>query len=69
MSKQGNRYAAEFWSKEGCASSKLLRPRNQGLTLRLNSGPKTAKLRLCLLFIHPRAPNLIGLRSAGTMPA
>ena len=28
-----------------CASSKLLRPRNQGLTLRLNSGPKTAKLR------------------------
>ena len=27
------------------ASSKLLRPRNQGLTLRLNSGPKTAKLR------------------------
>ena len=25
--------------------------------------------RLCLLFIHPRAPNLIGLRSAGTMPA
>ena len=30
---------------EGCASSKLLRPRNQGLTLRLNSGPKTAKLR------------------------
>ena len=24
---------------------------------------------LCLLFIHPRAPNLIGLRSAGTMPA
>ena len=25
--------------------------------------------QLCLLFIHPRAPNLIGLRSAGTMPA
>ena len=24
---------------------------------------------LCLLFIHPRAPNLIGLRSPGTMPA
>ena len=24
---------------------------------------------VCLLFIHPRAPNLIGLRSAGTMPA
>ena len=24
---------------------------------------------LSLLFIHPRAPNLIGLRSAGTMPA
>ena len=23
---------------------------------------------LCLLFIHPRAPNLISLRSAGTMP-
>ena len=28
-----------------CASSKLLRARNQELTLRLNSGPKTAKLR------------------------
>ena len=26
-------------------------------------------LWLCLLFIHPRAPNLISLRSAGTMPA
>ena len=24
---------------------------------------------LCLLFIHPRAPNLINLRSADTMPA
>ena len=24
---------------------------------------------LCLLFIHLRAPNLISLRSAGTMPA
>ena len=24
---------------------------------------------LCLLFIHPRAPNLTSLRSAGTMPA
>ena len=24
---------------------------------------------LCLLFIHPRAPNLINLRYAGTMPA
>ena len=24
---------------------------------------------LCLLFIHPCAPNLISLRSAGTMPA
>ena len=28
----------------------------------------SAKL-LCLLFIHPRARNLISLRSAGTMPA
>ena len=28
-----------------------------------------SKNQLCLLFIHPRAPNLIGLRSAGTMPA
>ena len=24
---------------------------------------------VCLLFIHPGAPNLISLRSAGTMPA
>ena len=28
-----------------------------------------AKTRLYLLFIHPGAPNLISLRSAGTMPA
>ena len=28
-----------------------------------------SELLLCLLFIHPRAPNLINLRSAGTMPA
>ena len=27
-----------------------------------------AKEHLCFLFIHPRAPNLISLRSAGTMP-
>ena len=27
------------------------------------------KYDLCLLFIHPRAPNLTSLRSAGTMPA
>ena len=25
--------------------------------------------RVCLLFIHPRAPNVINLRSASTMPA
>ena len=31
--------------------------------------PSCAKTRLCLLFIHPRAPNLINLRSASTMPA
>ena len=24
--------------------------------------------KLCLLFIHPRSPNLIGLRSTGTIP-
>ena len=28
-----------------------------------------ANVSLCLLFIHPRAPNLISLRSAGTMSA
>ena len=27
------------------------------------------RVYLCLLFIHPRAPNLINLRSASTMPA
>ena len=32
-------------------------------------GGRTPDEVLCLLFIHPRAPNLIGLRSAGTMPA
>ncbi len=31
--------------------------------------PATLLRWLCLLFIHPRAPNLINLRSAGTMPA
>ena len=31
--------------------------------------PATLLRWLCLLFIHPRAPNLISLRSAGTMPA
>ena len=30
--------------------------------------PSCAKIWLCLLFIHPRAPNLIGLRSTGTIP-
>ena len=30
---------------------------------------RRAVFRLCLLFIHPRAPNLTSLRSAGTMPA
>ena len=30
---------------------------------------QTPLSNLCLLFIHPRAPNLISLRSAGTMPA
>ena len=31
--------------------------------------PRPNLVGLCLLFIHPRAPNLINLRSAGTMPA
>ena len=31
--------------------------------------PDTILGWLCLLFIHPRAPNLISLRSARTMPA
>ena len=30
--------------------------------------PISLKL-LCLLFIHPRVPNLIDLRSTSTMPA
>ena len=30
------------------------------------TGPRAV---VCLLFIHPGAPNLISLRSAGTMPA
>ena len=32
------------------------------------AGELTMHHYLCLLFIHPRAPNLISLRSAGTMP-
>ena len=31
-------------------------------------GIQKAIASLCLLFIHPRAPNLIGLRSTGTIP-
>ena len=31
--------------------------------------PFSALELLCLLFIHPRAPNLINLLSASTMPA
>ena len=38
---------------------------HKGLTKALEKWPGC----LCLLFIHPRAPNLISLRSAGTMPA
>ena len=30
--------------------------------------PQTPLWELCLLFIHPRAPNLINLRSASIMP-
>ncbi len=37
---------------------------HKGLTKALEKWPGC----LCLLFIHPRAPNLISLRSAGTMP-
>ena len=35
----------------------------------VSATPSCAKTRLCLLFIHPRAPNLINLGSASTMPA
>ena len=31
--------------------------------------PPLPRNAVCLLFIHPCAPNLISLRSAGTMPA
>ena len=33
------------------------------------SKESVSEYRVCLLFIHPGAPNLISLRSAGTMPA
>ena len=36
---------------------------------RLPLRARTECRTLCFLFIHPRAPNLIGLRSVGTMPA
>ena len=32
-------------------------------------GKMDVLIGVCLLFIHPRAPNLIGLRSPGTMSA
>ena len=42
--------------------------RGTGLSLRIE-GVELLFETLCLLFIHPRAPNLINLRSASTMPA
>ena len=42
------------------------------LKLQLASGLRGGRMGervMCLLFIHPRPPNLISLQSAGTMPA
>ena len=39
--------------------------KNSGLDMNSDA---TLSRGLCLLFIHPRAPNLTSLRSAGTMP-
>ena len=53
-----------------CRRSRLLRKK-----LRIPKAASTQPIHLmidstvCLLFIHPRAPNLINLRSASTMPA
>ena len=54
------------------ASSRAL----MGLMQAAISGPPhcrvgmfSSETSLCLLFIHPGAPNLISLRSAGTIPA
>ena len=46
----------------------------KGLGIDLRKGRFAARfskapMMVCLLFIHPRAPNLINLRSASTMPA
>ena len=38
-------------------------------TAKLPAVSASRPMSLCLLFIHPRAPNLINLRSASTMPA
>ena len=47
----------------------MLRAVDVGMLPALGIDAQLERGTLCLLFIHPRAPNLIGLRSAGTMPA
>ena len=53
---------------EASGTCVFLDPRTKGCGI-YDVRPTQCRNFLCLLFIHPRAPNLIGLRSAGTMPA
>ena len=53
------------WKKNGRSSHYDVTLSDQTATAPFTS----TSARLCLLFIHPGAPNLISLRSAGTIPA
>ena len=59
-----------FYRREARLVKRLARPAGQQFAA--FQGPVVSKNTndsgLCLLFLHPRDPNLIGLRSAGTMP-
>ena len=69
----GNSAAAGFWS----GSIVVLAPVLNSFVFLDTTGETNVLIAsiveevtyLCLLFIHPGAPNLISLRSAGTMPA
>ena len=45
------------------------RDRQPTLIYLIPDNGRMRRMGVCLLFIHPRAPNLINLRSASTMPA
>ena len=74
--------ACPLWAESGDASAdtyvpgtidslswRNIGPNRGGRSIAVSGNPNRPFEYLCLLFIHPRAPNLINLRSASTMPA